>query len=326
MLGSLRLLLALAVAASHAGITLHGLNPGVIAVVGFYLISGYVMTGLLHRHYATPEQAGGFYLDRAVRLLPQYFLYAGLALVCYFVLHPESYHLSRPPASGDILNNLFVVPLNYYMWNDSDRFALVPPAWSLGAEIQFYLLAPWLLVRPRRVILAGLASLAVYACALTGLLNSDWFGYRLLPGVLSFFMLGGLLFHWHRSAPAQAGRRVALIVVMTVIALFLLRQGETWRQPFNRETLIGLLFGYAALHILATRARRRWDDLAGDVSYGVFLNHFLVLWVMFPGGVDSAGLPLFMGTCILLSWLTQRIFERPCLAWRKSLRTKGRRA
>lgn len=324
MLGSLRLLLALAVAVSHAGITLRGLNPGVIAVIGFYLISGYVMTGLMHRHYATPDQAGGFYLDRAVRLLPQYFLYAGLALACYFVLHPASYHLSRPPVPGDYLNNLLVVPLNYFMWNDSDRFALVPPAWSLGAEIQFYLLAPWLLGSPRRILLAGLASLLVYGCALAGLLNSDWFGYRLLPGVLLFFMLGSLLFHWHRNAPAQAGRRVALVVVMALIALLLLKQGETWRQPFNRETLVGLMVGYVALHWLATRVRRRWDSLAGDISYGVFLNHFLVLWVMFPGGVGAAQLPLYLSTCILLSWLTQRIFERPCLVWRKSLRTKGR--
>ena len=49
MLGSLRLLLALAVAASHVDYRIAGLNPGVSAVVGFYLISGYVMAGLLQR-------------------------------------------------------------------------------------------------------------------------------------------------------------------------------------------------------------------------------------------------------------------------------------
>ena len=53
MLGSLRLLLALAVAASHVDYRIAGLNPGVSAVVGFYLISGYVMAGLLQRHYPT---------------------------------------------------------------------------------------------------------------------------------------------------------------------------------------------------------------------------------------------------------------------------------
>ena len=48
---------ALAVAASHVDYRIAGLNPGVSAVVGFYLISGYVMAGLLQRHYPTPAQA-----------------------------------------------------------------------------------------------------------------------------------------------------------------------------------------------------------------------------------------------------------------------------
>lgn len=47
MLGVFRLALAL----SHVNVRIGGLNPGVIAVVCFYLISGYVMTGLLRSHY-----------------------------------------------------------------------------------------------------------------------------------------------------------------------------------------------------------------------------------------------------------------------------------
>ena len=87
MLGTLRLVLALMVVLSHAGVRVAGLNPGVIAVIGFYLISGYVMAGLIRRHYRQPAQAGAFYLDRAVRLLPQYFFY----------ISPVSYtHLTLP--------------------------------------------------------------------------------------------------------------------------------------------------------------------------------------------------------------------------------------
>ena len=75
------------------------------------------------------------------------------------------------------------------MFNGSDQYTLIPPAWSLGAEVQFYLLAPFLLIWPKRLLLAGLLSLGVYLTALSGFINSDWYGYRLLPGVLMFFLL-----------------------------------------------------------------------------------------------------------------------------------------
>lgn len=323
MLGTLRLLLALAVAVSHAGIQLYGLNPGVVAVVGFYLISGYVMAGLIRRHYPRHRDAPGFYLDRAVRLMPQYLVYASLALAWHLGFQhdalpdSQSYFLSRSPNAEDIINNLVIVPLNYYMWNGSDQYTLIPPAWSLGAEIQFYLIAPFLLLWPRRVLAVGAFSIVVYGLALTGILNSDWYGYRLLPGVLSFFLLGALLNYLHYSRRyAAATQLVVLVVVIAALAWVSLNHADLLNQPYNRETLLGLAFGLLLLHLLAVRSRKSWDDLAGDISYGVFLNHFLVLWVFFPGGVDLAVMPLFLGLCVVMSFATQRLVERPLLAWR----------
>ncbi len=171
-----------------------------IAVVGFYLISGYVMAALMRRHYAGSAHALAFYQDRAWRLLPQYFLYAGLTLLWLWLSQAQTPFLSRSPTLPDLLNNLLVLPLNYYMFNASDQFTLIPPAWSLGAEMQFYLLAPFLLLWPRRLYGVGLLGLTVYLAALAGLINSDWFGYRLLPGVLLFFLLGGC----RATAPAPA--------------------------------------------------------------------------------------------------------------------------
>ena len=106
MLGSLRLLLALTVALSHANFRIGSLNPGVVAVIGFYLISGYVMAGLIRRHYQQPGKALAFYLDRAIRLLPQYLVYASLTLVWHRYTESNSYHLGGAPTSGDLINNL----------------------------------------------------------------------------------------------------------------------------------------------------------------------------------------------------------------------------
>lgn len=321
MLGTLRLVLALMVVLSHAGVRVVGLNPGVIAVIGFYLISGYVMAGLIRRHYRQPAQAGAFYLDRAVRLLPQYFFYIGLTLAWYFFSRTETLFLSHPPTAGDLFNNLLIVPLNFYMFNGSDHFTLIPPAWSLGAEVQFYLIAPFILIWPKRVLAAALLSLSIYLAALGGLINSDWFGYRLLPGTLLFFLLGAYLQQLHqRQQSRRAAAITTLVALLAISTMGALLSYGTLRLPYNFETLIGLLFGITLLCILATRARTRWDSLAGDISYGVFLNHFLILWTVFPRGVNAAQLPVLLALSIALAWLTQRYMEKPLLRLRHRFR------
>lgn len=321
MLGTLRLLFALAVALSHAGMQLRGINPGVVAVIGFYLISGYVMAGLIRRHYAQPPAASAFYLDRAIRLLPQYLFYILLTLAWHLYSRADNYFLSRIPGPVDLFNNLTVVPLNYYMFNDSDRYTLIPPAWSLGAEAQFYLLAPFVLLWPKRLLAVGLLGLGAYVAALAGLINSDWFGYRLLPGVLLFFLLGTYLQHLHHQQQSQRARALtAAVAALAALAMGLQHLHGTLRQPYNLETLLGLMLGVMVLQLLATRARSRWDDLAGDLSYGVFLNHFIIIWVVYPQGIGAGQLPGFIALCIALSWLTQRCVERPLLKRRHTLR------
>ena len=154
----MRLALALAVLFSHAGLRIEGLNPGVSAVIGFYLISGYVMTGLVRRHFAAPEHIPAFYADRLIRILPQYLIYAGATLVWFHGVGAHTPFLARSPDALDLLNNLTVVPLNFYMFTGADQFTLIPPAWSLGAELQFYLLVPCMVLWPR----VGLALVVVW--------------------------------------------------------------------------------------------------------------------------------------------------------------------
>jgi peptidoglycan/LPS O-acetylase OafA/YrhL len=65
-MGAYRLLLAVVVMLYHSDIHIAGRESGAIAVISFYLLSGYVMTALIERHYF--GNARGFYLDRAMRL------------------------------------------------------------------------------------------------------------------------------------------------------------------------------------------------------------------------------------------------------------------
>jgi peptidoglycan/LPS O-acetylase OafA/YrhL len=116
-MGLLRLVLATLVLLSHAGVRVAGYNPGVFAVVVFYLISGYVMAGLIHHHYDAPRHIGSFYADRALRIFPQYLFYMGAALVWQVATGTTTLFLTRSPSAIDLLNNFTVIPLNFFMFN-----------------------------------------------------------------------------------------------------------------------------------------------------------------------------------------------------------------
>jgi peptidoglycan/LPS O-acetylase OafA/YrhL len=92
--------------------------------------------------------------------------------------------------------------------------------------------------------------------------------------------------------------------------------------PYHQEVLLGWGLGLPLLHVLSRRRFGRLDALAGDLSYGVFLNHFLLIWWF---GLDrappgAAQLAVLAGASLLLSYGTQRLVEQPVLRWRQRLR------
>jgi len=318
MFGGFRLLLAILVALSHVNIRIAGLNPGVIAVVCFYLISGYVMTGLIRKHYHSVSTVRFFYLDRAIRLFPQYLVIVAMTLCWFYVSGIKNNFLQHAPSSSELFNNLVVVPLNYFMFNQSDQFTLIPPAWSLGAEIQFYLLIPWLLMFRLRAIFFVMAS-AVYLAAASGWLNTDTFGYRLMPGILVYFLLGSLLFDVREQA--KTSLKVAAYVVIAVAAIAtVLSVFHFLHLLYNKETLIGMALGVSFVVLLGKFRQTKIDNFLGDLSYGVFLNHFLIQWALVGVPTELSTLILYIAYSLVLSALTQFVFEKPILHLRQKFR------
>jgi len=136
--GFFRFFLASLVLISHMGFTVFGLNPGVTAVVVFYLLAGQVVCRLWQRqaHLSYPQRVRWFYRDRLWRIAP---MYGYVLIVGYtaWLMGADSYFISSTPEVSDWLNNFLVIPLNYYMFNGADTFTLLPPAWSLAVELQF---------------------------------------------------------------------------------------------------------------------------------------------------------------------------------------------
>jgi peptidoglycan/LPS O-acetylase OafA/YrhL len=300
MFGSFRLILALTVALAHANVSWGGSHLGVIAVVSFLMLSGYVVAGLLAPGTSLAKSPSSFYLERAARLLPLYyaFLLVGVIIATVGTMTPT---LDGPGSPAQIISHLLIVPLNYYMvWPDLGRNLLLPPAWSLGLEIQFYLLAPWLLRKPGWLLGALALSLGVSLSAYLGLIHTDWFGYRLLCGNLYIFLSGAWLYRMHHQ---KASPTPLLLVWVLILALFILtRQLGTWGTPFTFEVLLGYLLGLPALALLGQRPRKTWDDHLGQLAYGAFLGHFAVLWLFQTlGWLTPPGRPLPLYVALVLA-------------------------
>lgn len=324
MFGSLRLLLAAMVALSHVNVSWQGRNIGVMAVIVFLMLSGYVVAGLLTPGSALARSPARFYRERAARLLPLYFAFmlAGALLVASGITSTTTSFPQGHGTAAQWLANLLIIPLNYSMiFQNLDGFLLVPPAWSLGLEIQFYLLAPWLLRRSRWMLAAMAATLAVATAAHLGLLHADWFGYRLLCGNLYIFLSGAWLYRVHHQKASAA----PLLCIGGFSLLLFVISGILGRldTPYTFEVLVGYLLGLALLAWLGRQPRKNWDDQLGQLAYGVFLSHFSILW-FFPGlgWLTPSGRPLlaYLALVLAAALIGHLLVERPLLGWRRRLR------
>ena len=286
MLGTLRLLLAVSVAVFHANLGQAGLRYGVSAVVIFYMISGYAMSGLAGTFLAAPSGglwrgAARFWRDRALRLYPQYFAWLVIAAIVRFGLGRVWLGQLGPPDWINAVSNVTVAPLSLYMYVPSIRnFTLIPQAWSLSTELGFYAMFPLIWQSRAANWAAAIGGCAVLGLATFNILSADDFAYRLLPGTLPFFLIGRALFRRDHA-------------LLAFLATFLLADfAAIWATGYlpigyNREILAAALAGPPAL-ALAVRLRPwRFDTLAGHASYGAYLAHVVVI-LLALGGITSA--------------------------------------
>lgn len=312
-MGIMRLILAMSVAYSH---TPHGtiiFNTGVFAVIGFFLISGFVMTGLWTRYYGQFFSVPSFYADRLLRIYPQYLFY----LCAFIVFIAITGGVGQETGTLSLYNlalNALIVP-NNYIWLTLPRSLYLRPTWSLGLELTFYIVFPLIIVARAR--LAFLFFSAVFFLVpYAGFLNTDLWGYRFLPGTLFMFLTGSYLF-------SDKDQRVSPIAGATwLYAAILLSCTWIWSNLhvlYNREVLCGLIVGIPAVWMLRFQRSSRLDRIAGNLSYGVFLNHIVLIWAMRLAGVSFFG---FAQMCILatasmvLAAITYHWVERPLLGWR----------
>lgn len=300
----------------------------------FFILSGFLIGGILLRNREAANYFGVFYVRRAFRILPLYFaflaIFFGLRFGCAVGGHESFAQGGVPFWSYLLLVQNFPMALTG-AWGAGP----LGVTWSVALEEQFYLFLP-LLIRlvPLKALLAvfaGLAALGPVARVALPVAAPTF----LLPGSLEPFFAGVILawFYLHRPTVFAAARWRRLAA-----ALFVLGGGcMAWMAvrggfgPF-RETGITLFWGAFLWLVLAwmgsgVTAPLRWKPLCwvGGVSYGVYLLHPLVAHLIFLGvfgapPANSMGMGGFGLTCLAMALifaitgLSARFFERPLMA------------
>lgn len=293
----------------------------------FFVLSGFLITGILLEDRDKPRGAAlaQFYIRRSFRILPLYYF----VLLFGLALNIPGFWNSLP------WSPLYMVNVGI-MVHDFGYFAHVAHFWTLAIEEQFYLLWPFVVLFTRRVWIVACAIVVASALFRLGLfVTGSNFLYSLnvlgAGDVLAIGALGAIA--CRKFGPVRVERVLRPLLLVSVPAVICAILNPVY--PILPPAIFlsaGLTFGGFAFLWLVVLAERdgpegsSWGGLIlpaiGRISYGIYVWHFVLLWL--DPMLQAYGWPTLLVRCTCLvatfaaSWLTYHLLESP-------LRSLGRK-
>lgn len=328
-MGSVRVLLAVAVVAVHSE-PLFGRTymNGDMAINCFYMISGFLMTLILSS--GRYPSLRSFYLNRALRIYPAFYTAAAMALVIFtwaaiaapgvlkyqpigaianyvevgnlavlayaavtnftiFGTEVFKHLYTRPDSSGFIIGGIGdnAVP---NARNLGSSLFLVPQAWTLAIELQFYLAAPFL-VRLRTPVIAGLTLVLTTGDGavnnvLTQTLNLRLDGSAFLVFQIHYFLMGILAYRlWLVMKDLEQSAWRTRFMHRSLVSLAFATVFFGWslsRANVISATLVYPVFMMTIPSLFYFSSRWKWDRNVGELSYPIYVFHFTFAMLLHP--------------------------------------------
>lgn len=158
-------------------------------------------------------------------------------------------------------------------------FLLVPQAWTIGVEILFYIIAPFIVRRSLKVIglVIALSLFASWMVIHKGLNPDPWL-VRFFPTQLVFFMMGTVGYRVYKRIERVEINKKYLLAIVLVPILFTIFFSVL---PLPKKTVFYLVAFAAALPFVFKYTKRiKWDNKIGELSYPVYISHLLVYYVI----------------------------------------------
>lgn len=310
----------------------------------FFVLSGFLIAGILVDSRSRSDYYRSFYTRRALRILPIY--YVLIAVLTWGTI----FHGIGDLYGGNIALHKWASPWWYFVYLGNVPPAMTGttpiaargafgPLWSLQIEEQFYLLFPILVHRLRlqtlaRILLGLVCISPLLRIALYWLYPANTLvQYVSLPCRMEGLALGSLIAIRFRMGPWDLSKRKLTLVAIALIAITCVASawgGYVSTGPFNR-TIGFLISPIACSSVLLWLIRFRGSQLTAcmrlpllqhlaKISYAAYLLHWPIGTALVPIsvalGIGALGhgylkvVTVFMLT-IILSSLSWRFFEGP---------------
>jgi len=305
----------------------------------FFVLSGFLITGILIDHRASRIYYRPFFARRICRIFPLYY-------VLFLIFAGARFAGVRGPFfDGPIpLMSYATMTQNYFMAGYGTYGAIwLGATWSLAIEEQFYLLFPFVVRHSRRSLpwlfvvgIVGAPALRIWCYHHFG--NDDFAAYTWLPCRLDSLCWGAIVACTLRTSIGVnflQRYRSALAVVFVVLlagAVILdaaLARDIGYHMSIWGHTLLAILYASFIVLVVLNAGRDitrlfRWRPLCdlGRISYGVYLTHGIILAFVFAAfsrpavldGVVGSSLVLaaFILTLVIAS-VSYRYFEKPII-------------
>lgn len=354
-MGLVRFLLALGVVFGHLEIAgaVNMLVGGRLAVECFYLISGFLISYVLvEGRYPSARK---FYISRYLRLFPAYLCIVLLSLpVAICLTHRLDGFWSLPLIAKALLTlaNTTIVGGDWVMFSavkhggfsltanyrDSDpalyNFLLIPPSWTLGIELTFYAIAPFIIKKWHLLAVILVASIGLRLLAMrAGFGAHDPWSYRFFPFEIAFFIIGAFV-HQIMVRRWNVVERVSVPLWLPAVLVCGLLVGFG-NLPLPVVVKVPALLGTFIVSLpwlFRINSISKWDSWVGDLSYPIYIAHGMVIEVFRSVHLFESGWPailqlvLVIGSVVLVAVLLKVAVTDRVEFYRRNFRDRTRRS
>ena len=336
--------------------------PYLGGVVLFFVLSGFLLGGILRSKRGAPNYYKAFYARRVCRILPLYLL-SVLAFFSILASLPRSWPFGAPPgglfdAALPLWSYLAFAQNLVMVYQDDAGAGWLLPTWSLAIEEQFCLTLPILvaLISPKKlpyVLLAGVLAAPLFRIATYDELGPNIAALVLFPARADALFLG-VLCAWVMREPwglafLQRNRKTlycTLAFLAAVSCWFLgllipwLPEPPRWGVNALGNSSLALFYGCVLLvavterrGLLSLAMRLKPLRLLAPIAFGVFLFHVPVLAAVSglaegdtarpEAWLDVAMKLSAFAATVALATVSWIFFESRIVAWGRSFRYEG---
>jgi peptidoglycan/LPS O-acetylase OafA/YrhL len=280
----------------------------------FFVLSGFLITGILLDSKESPNYFRAFYMRRVLRIFPLYFVFlAAFLWVLPLVREMGPGFAQLKDQQAWYWTYLVNVKIALEGW---PAYGVLGHFWSLAVEEQFYLVWPFVVYRvaDRKLIWICLGCLVLPLLMRIALVMHDHAtaGHVLTVTRLDALAMGALLALVVRrpgAFPVRA-RTLAIVLVsgLVVLAAMFLRYRALWAEiPLVNtvgQSVIAVTAGSLLAAILVGEGPRRLARafespvlrMLGKYSYGIYVLHHPVIIFVGQSGWAASEWPMWMGT------------------------------